>query len=942
MTNCTFAGNSAKFGGAISNGVDALTVTNSTFSNNSAQYGGAIFSDGDTVFILNSTLSGNSAALGGGAINNLGPGTAEITNSTISGNTATVGGGIWGGSVTLKNSILANSGANCNVDPPFTADSSNLATDGSCDGATFSASINLGPLANNGGPTETMALLAGSTAINAGNNAHVPLLLTTDQRGTGFARIKFGTVDVGAFERSTSTVTNIDDSGTGSLRQAILDANASPGADTIDFSVSGTILLASPLEITDTLTIDGAGQAVTISGNHSVQVMKVSGVPALPELKLNALTIIDGDAEPGGLGAAIQGVDWNLTVTDCAFYGNRAEAGGAIHWWGIVTVAHSTFSNNSVSGAGGGAINNVGPLNVTDSTFSGNSAQAGNGGAFSNVGTLNVTKSTFSGNSAQSGGAFHNTGTAGTVTSSTFSNHVGGAIEVYGGLDLINSTLSGNTTSGFGGAISIASGGPSSTVHITNSTLSGNSAAAGQGGGIGSIYGVSVILRNSIVANSPSGGDCFNYYPPIDADASNMAGDGSCGGATTSASINLGPLQNNGGPTETMALLANSAAINAGTDADAVAALLTTDQRGTGFVRIGLGRVDVGAFELQQCYAGQWYDGLGCVDASPGYFVPFPGATSQTPCALGYFQPNSGSVSCNAATAGHYVAFTGQLAESACSLGTYQPNIASASCLLAPAGRYVDATGAIASTLCAAGKYQPNTGQTSCLLADPGFYVPSAGSASQFPCALGFTSLAGATVCTPIVPVFPANSILDNFNRANGAVGNNWTIANSTAQYKIASTRLDVLLGGALVWKPTSFGTSQEAFVRLSTIDRRGPSQGVMLKAQNGIVPNSGAILVVYDALARAVRVSTLRFNVPVWMHYRNVAATFVNGDQFGARALASGSVEIYKNGALIATVALNASDQAFFNSKGGKIGLWTLAAPNSFFDDFGGGTIVP
>ena len=61
-----------------------------------------------------------------------------------------------------------------------------------------------------------------------------------------------------------------------------------------------------------------------------------------------------------------------------------------------------------------------------------------------------------------------------------------------------------------------------------------------------------------------------------------------------------------------------------------------------------------------------------------------------------------------------------------------------------------------------------------------------------------------------------------------------------------------------------------------------------------------------------------------------------------GAQALSTGEVRIYKNGALSATVALNAADRAFFNARGGKIGIWSAAASNAVFDDFGGGTTAP
>ncbi|MBC8078340.1 MAG: Ig-like domain repeat protein, partial [Chloroflexales bacterium] len=215
--------------------------------------------------------------------------------------------------------------------------------------------------------------------------------------------------------------------------------------------------------------------------------------------------------------------------------------------------------------------------------------------------------------------------------------------------------------------------------------------------------------------------------------------------------------------------------------------------------------------------------------------------------------------------------------------------------------------------------------------------IDAAGNRDQTPAFRSWT----VTAATP-APSFPGNAVLDSFNRANGGVGASWEGLNGSAFYKIAGNKLDVQVGGALVWKPTAFGASQEAFVTLSTIDKRSPSQGVLLKVQSGGSPNGGAIAVVYDAVAKAVRVSTLRLNNPTWTIYANQAATFANGEQLGARALASGEVRIYKNGALIASVTLNAADKALFNGKGGKIGIWTIAAPSAVMDGFGGGAVTP
>ena len=128
----------------------------------------------------------------------------------------------------------------------------------------------------------------------------------------------------------------------------------------------------------------------------------------------------------------------------------------------------------------------------------------------------------------------------------------------------------------------------------------------------------------------------------------------------------------------------------------------------------------------------------------------------------------------------------------------------------------------------------------------------------------------------------------------------------------------------------------------LKTVAPNGPSQGVLLKVQSGSVPNAGAIAVVYDGAAKAVRVSTLRLGTLSWTSYGNTAALFNNGDKLGACAKANGEVRVYKNDALVKTVALNPADHGFFNAKGGKVGIWSLLAPQAFMDDFGGATIVP
>ena len=198
----------------------------------------------------------------------------------------------------------------------------------------------------------------------------------------------------------------------------------------------------------------------------------------------------------------------------------------------------------------------------------------------------------------------------------------------------------------------------------------------------------------------------------------------------------------------------------------------------------------------------------------------------------------------------------------------------------------------------------------------------------------------GSNVYTAAVFVKDATSILDNFNRANGAIGSNWK--GSTSAYRIASNRVDVRGNGPIYWK-NSFGVNQEASVTLTTVDMAGKEQDLLLKVQGGVVPNWGAgvIEVSYHAPTNSVIVYTFRPSTLQWHSYSAIPVSFSNGDQLGAQALANGDVVIFKNGVEVGRVTLNSADQAFFNPRGGYIGLWFINANNAFFDDFGGGNII-
>jgi hypothetical protein len=382
-------------------------------------------------------------------------------------------------------------------------------------------------------------------------------------------------------------VTSTADSGAGTLREAILEA--CPGS-TITFAVSGTITLTSgELDINENLTIQGpAANPLTVSGGGSaLHVFNIGNLTPAVNVTLSGLKITEGNADAHGLDGA--GVFYNgtgaLTVTGCTISGNSAPegtGGGVYNGQGTLNVTNSTISGNS-DALGGGGVFNSGTATITNSTISGNSSGA-SGGGVSNTSTLNVTNSTISGNSGT----------------------IGGGILSLGAATITNSTISGNiATAFFGGGIT--SGG---SITITNSTISGNIAASGSGGGVFNLGSASV--KNTLIAlNTASAGpDVSNVFISMGhnligkADGSSGFSNGvngdQVGSIASPLNPKLGPLQNNGGPTETLALLSGSPAIDAGDDSVLGSPLfLTTDQRGPGFPRKSGAHVDIGAFEFQ-------------------------------------------------------------------------------------------------------------------------------------------------------------------------------------------------------------------------------------------------------------------------------------------------------------------------------------------------------
>lgn len=561
LSGCTVSNNSAgrDGGGIYSNGT--LTLTACTISGNgSSRYGGGAIAY-HTATVSNCTFSGNSALYGGGIDNE---GTLIVRSSTFSGNTANSFGGdiINFGPLTLRSSIFndtaSDSIANIASDdtyPTVTDEGFNLARDAG-GGVLIAASDKLnvdpvlGPLASNGGPTQTHALLAGSPAIDSGNSSGA-----TDQRGNP-RRLDLPGVanapgsdgsDIGAFELDLSqtggtlvvnTLADHDDGVPGigdcTLREAI---HFAPDGGMVTFAagLTGTITLGGiELLVNKSLTIMGPGaKFIFVSGNNASRVLRLA-VPNFGTINVSGLTITQGRANSGG-GINVTGFG-TLNLLRCALTANTASGSGA-------------------SGNGGGLYN-------ADRIV------------------LTVDSCTFSGNSAESAGGLGGGG--------------GGALYqgTFDAASVSNSTFSGNVAN-YGGAILNNNGGGSS-VSVGSCTFSGNSAnPGGRGGGIyHGFYGLR--LGNNIFNDTVGGSVVSENGGTVTDDGFNLARDGG-GGVLTAASDKLNidpfldPLQDNGGPTPTHALAPGSPAIDAGK------AMLATDQRGV--ARPFGAADDIGAFE---------------------------------------------------------------------------------------------------------------------------------------------------------------------------------------------------------------------------------------------------------------------------------------------------------------------------------------------------------
>ena len=412
----------------------------------------------------------------------------------------------------------------------------------------------------------------------------------------------------------TTTADVVDDTdGQTSLREAISHAATLSGPQTITFSdgTGGTVnfhdgtartitLDGAQLEVVSHVTITGPGaDRLTISGDDRSRILNNDTA----SLTASGLTLANGNGNNHSAGAIYSSKP--LKLTDCRLTANQVSRtlnGCALSQWRApLELTRCTFSQNGGNAVGGAIFAVTAAFEITDCVFAENVTTHGGGAiCFTSDSTGTIRGTTFSDNeSGQSGGAL--------LLQDPF-------------VRLQNCTFTGNHAATEGGGAIYAFGFVAvSEVSVTNCTIADNSSIAGGGIYLRNIgRPVTLSLANTILSGNIGGSLEQRPDTTLLSLGHNLSSDGASGLLTATGDLVntdplLGPLQDNGGPTPTMALLPGSPAIDAGDpdfDPDAFDPALNTDQRGAGFPRvvkavaaIGGARIDIGAFEVQQAVA---------------------------------------------------------------------------------------------------------------------------------------------------------------------------------------------------------------------------------------------------------------------------------------------------------------------------------------------------
>jgi parallel beta-helix repeat protein len=582
ISGLTITGGKAtdKGGGVFSSG--ALTLTDCSVSGNSAgSGGGGVYGGGGSIALTNCTLTGNSAAAGGGLYTRNSLTTAALINCTVSGNSASNprftnpfnGGGLYAAnfsSISLGNTIVAGNTARGTPDigadqnGTFTSDGNNLIGDPSGNSIWAASDLTgasgnplnplLAPLGAYGGPTQTMALLPGSPAIDAGNSFLVPTGVTTDQRGLG--RTVGSAVDIGAFESQGFTLTLA--AGSTPQTATIGTPFANPLAVTITANnpvepVNGGVVSFAAQRTNGAVAILSAASAVIKSGQVAVTASPNNGVgasqivasatgsasasfaltntgPSFASLVVN--TTSDSVYPGAGLLSLREAVAFanfdSLGISSITFDGTVFNTAKTITLTGSQLELSNASETETITGPAAGVTVSGGSLSrvctvdgmVTASIsgltiIGGNTARYGNyasGGGVSNAGSLTLANCDIANNSSyyagcgvfNSGSLTMNnctvSGNGFTGRDSSAGNASGGGVYNSGTLSMSNSTVSGNSAV-LGGGLYNASNASNATASLSNCTVSGNTAKSA-GGGIFSYSKCTVTLTNCTVSGN--------------------------------------------------------------------------------------------------------------------------------------------------------------------------------------------------------------------------------------------------------------------------------------------------------------------------------------------------------------------------------------------------------------------------------------------------------
>jgi len=500
--------------------------------------GSGIHSSAAAIALLDgSTLSGN---YGDGAL-----ATADsivtanfstITNNAGNGLTA-LGVSNAGSGIEFQASIVAGNGGNdCEGDNITTKDHNLIGDLSNCN---FTLSTNdlvgdplLGPLQDNGGFTPTHAIID-------------LLSPAVDTAGTVFDQPTpciMGSLDQRDVARPVGPACDI-----GAFE--FVPINVLQGL--IDAALPNTTVIVPDGNYTESIIL-GDGKTLSGSGPDNVVIdaggRGVSAITATGNFTLQGITVTGGDAVENGGGIVSNFAATNINLINVVFDSNNANSdGGAIYLsGGTLNVSNSVFNNNT-AGGDGGAIYNAGSTTITDTTVNMNGASVG-GGVFSgSAAVLNVAHSTFSNNSANNTGA-----------------PAGAAIGGAGTMTILNSTISGNTAiDGHGGGIALTAG----TARLNNVTIAYNAAPLGQRGGLYVETAALISLSHTIRWGNSDSGNVVASCDGINSLGYNMTQLGGCLDQSTDITQTdalINALAANGGPTETHALQNLSPARNTG------------------------------------------------------------------------------------------------------------------------------------------------------------------------------------------------------------------------------------------------------------------------------------------------------------------------------------------------------------------------------------------